>query len=43
MNIQEGKLGISKNAQDTSKNPSEQDDKKTSPLEKSDSVNSNDS
>ena len=42
MNIQEGKLGTLKNTQDTSKNPSEQDDKKTSPLEKSDSVNSND-
>ena len=41
-NIQEGKLGTTKNAQDTSKNPSEQDDKKISPLEKSDSINSND-
>ena len=41
-NIQEGKLGTTKNAQDTSKNPSEQDDMKFSPLEKSDSVNSND-
>ena len=34
-NIQEGKLG-------TSKNPHKQDDKKISPLEKSESVNSND-
>ena len=45
MNIQEGKLGTMKNARDTSKNPSEQDDKKPtakiSPLEKSNSVNSN--
>ena len=41
-NIQEGKLGTTKHAQDTSKNPSKQDDKKISPLEKSDSVNSND-
>ena len=35
-----------KNAQDTSKNPSKQDDQKptakTSPLEKSNSINSND-
>ena len=38
----EGKLGTMKNAQDTSKNPSKQDDKKISPLEKSDSVDSND-
>ena len=42
MNIPEGKLGTMKNARDTSKNPSEQDNKKISPLEKSDSVNSND-
>ena len=41
-NIQEGKLGTAKNARDTSKNPSKQEDKKISPLEKSDSVNSND-
>ena len=41
-NIQEGKLGTTKNAQDTSKNPSKQDDKKISPLEKSNSINSND-
>ena len=40
MNIPEGKLGTTKNAQDTSKNPSEQDNKKISPLEKSASVNS---
>ena len=36
-NIQEGKLGTTKNTQDTSKNPSKQDDQKptakTSPLE----------
>ena len=45
-NIQEGKLDTTKNAQDNSKNPSKQDDKKptvkTSPLEKSNSVNNND-
>ena len=45
-NIQEGKLHTMKNARDNSKNPSEQDNKKptarTSPLEKSISVNSND-
>ena len=45
-NIQEGKLDTTKNTQDNSKNPSEQDDKKppakTSPLEESNSVNSND-
>ena len=41
-NIPEGKLGTTKNVQDSSKNPSEQDNKKFSPLEKSDSVNSND-
>ena len=44
-NIQEGKLGTMKNAQDNSKNPSKQDNKKptakTSPLEKSISVDSN--
>ena len=46
MNIQDRKLGTMKNTQDNSKTPSEQDDKKptakTSPLEKSVSVNSND-
>ena len=45
-NIQEGKLGTMKNARDNSKNPSEQDHKKptakTSPLEKSVSINSYD-
>ena len=41
-NIPEGKLGTMKNVQDSSKNPGEQDDKKSSPLEKSDSVTSND-
>ena len=41
-NIQEGKLDTTKNARDTGKNSSKQDDKKFSPLEKSDSVNSND-
>ena len=41
-NIPEGKLGTTKNVQDSSKNPSEQDNKKFSPLEKSNSVNSND-
>ena len=40
-NIQERKLDTTKNAQDTGKNSSEQDDKKISPLEESDSVNSN--
>ena len=44
MNLQEGKQGTMKNAQDNSKNPSKQDDKnataKTSPLENSVSVNS---
>ena len=42
MNIPESKLGTTKNAQYSSKNSSEQDNKKISPLEKSDSVNSND-
>ena len=42
MNIPEGKLGTTKNVQDSSKNPGEQDDKPCSPLEKSDSVTSND-
>ena len=45
-NIQEEKPGTMKDAQNNGKNPSEQDDKKptakTSPLEKSISVNSND-
>ena len=41
-NILEGKLDTTKNVRDSSKNPSEQDDKKFSPLEKSDSVTSND-
>ena len=41
-NIPEGKLGTTKNVQDSSKNPGEQDDKKCSPLEKSDPVTSND-
>ena len=45
-NIQEGKPATMKNAQNNGKNPSEQGDKKptakTSPLEKSVSVNSND-
>ena len=45
-NILEGKTGTTNNAQDNSKNPSEQDDKKptlkTSPSEKSISINSND-
>ena len=42
MNISEDKLGTTKNVQDSSKNPGEQDDKKISPLEKSDSIISND-
>ena len=42
MNIPEGKLGTTKNARDSCKNPSEQDNKKISPLEKSSSINSND-
>ena len=41
-NVPEGKLGTTKNTRDSSKNPSEQDDKKFSPLEKSDSSSSND-
>ena len=41
-NIPEGKLGTTKNVQDSSKNPGKQDDKKCSPLEKSDPVTSND-
>ena len=42
MNMPEGTLDAAKNAQDSSKNTSEQDDKKCSPLEKSDQVTSND-
>ena len=41
-NIPEGKLDRMKNVQDSSKNSGEQDDKKCSPLEKSDQVSSND-
>ena len=41
-NIPEAKLDRMKNVQDSSKNPGEQDDKKISPLEKSDQVTSND-
>ena len=41
-NIPEGKLGTTKNVRDSSKNPGKQDDKKSSPLEKSDSVTCND-
>ena len=41
-NIPEGKLGTMKNVRDSSKNPGKQDDKKSSPLEKSDSITSND-
>ena len=42
MNIPESKLGTTKNVQESSKNTGEQDDKKCSPLEKSDPVTSND-
>ena len=42
MNIPEDKLGTTKNVRDSSKNPGEQDDKKCSPLEKSNPVTSND-
>ena len=42
MNIPEGKLDRTKNVRDSSKNTDEQDDKKCSPLEKSDQVTSND-
>ena len=38
----EGTLDAAKNVRDSSKNTSEQDDKKCSPLEKSDQVTSND-
>ena len=41
-NIPEGKLDRMKNIQDSSKISGEQDDKKSSPLEKSDQVTSND-
>ena len=41
-NIPEGKLGTTKNVRDSSRNPSEQDDKQCSPLEKFDSATSND-
>ena len=41
-NIPEGKLDSMKSVQDSSKNPGEQDNKKCSPLEKSDQVTSND-
>ena len=42
MNMPEGTLDAVKNVQDSSKNTSEQDDKKCSPLENSDQVTSND-
>ena len=41
-NIPEGTVDAAKTAQDSSKNTSKQDDKKCSPLEKSDQVTSND-
>ena len=41
-NLPEGKMDHTKNVQDSSKNSGEQDDKKNSPLEKSDQVTSND-
>ena len=41
-NIPEGELDSMKNIQDSSKTPGKQDDKKCSPLEKSDQVTSND-
>ena len=41
-NIPEGKLGTMKNIRDSSMNPHEQNNRKCSPLEKSDSVTSND-
>ena len=41
-NVPEGKLGTTKNVQDSSKNPSKQDNKNFSPLEKYDSITSND-
>ena len=42
MNMPEGTLETAKNVQDSSNNTSEQDDKKCSPLEKTDQVTSND-
>ena len=42
MNIPEDKLGAPKHVRDSSKNPGDQDDKKCSPLEKSNPVTSND-
>ena len=41
-NIPEGKLGTTKNTRDSSKNPGKQDDKKCSPLGRSDPITSND-
>ena len=41
-NMPEGTLDATKNARDSSKNTSKQDDKKCSPLEKSDQATSND-
>ena len=41
-NVPEGNMITTKNIQDSSRNPGEQDDKKCSPLEKSDQVTSND-
>ena len=41
-NIPEGKLDLTKNVWDSSKNADKQDDKKCSPLEKSDQVTGND-
>ena len=41
-NIPEGTLETTKNVRDSSKNTSEQDDKKCSPLEKTDQVTSDD-
>ena len=42
MNMPEGTLETMKNVRDSSKNTSEQDDKKPSPLEETDQVTSND-
>ena len=42
MNMPEGTLETAKNVRDSSKNTSEQDDKKPSPLEKTNQVTSND-
>ena len=42
MNMPEGTLDAMKNSQDSSKNTSKQNDKKCSPLEKSDQLTSND-